>query len=142
MTFKRQFGVFPERGDRLGSALQGFEPPDRVGLDLVGGVQTQVGHFALLCVTEDLLDRVELRCMAGQPFEHEAIAQRFDELVHERANMRGQSVPDHQQLDVILSGRDSMSWAKTGFPACMSASSRNPGRMPQSPIVVQFADTP
>ena len=69
MTLKRQFGLLPERGDELRSALHRLEPVAGEGADLANGVQAEIGQFALLHVAPDVFDRIEFRRVGGQSFQ-------------------------------------------------------------------------
>ena len=42
MTLKRQFSLFPERGDQLRSALHALQTIAREGVDLADHVQAQI----------------------------------------------------------------------------------------------------
>ena len=59
MTLNRQFGLLPERGDELRSALHRLEPIAGEGAYLANSVQAQIGQFTLLHVAPDVLDRIE-----------------------------------------------------------------------------------
>ncbi len=62
MTLDRQFCLLPECGDEPWALLHGLKASAGITLDLVDGVKTQVGEFALFGVAEQIFDRVEFRC--------------------------------------------------------------------------------
>ena len=105
MTSNRQFGLLPERGDELRSALHRLEPVAGEGADLADGVQAKIGQLALLHVTPDVFDRIEFRRVRGQAFQDQVSVERFDVVLDDAAAVRRQAVPDDQQLAANLLGR-------------------------------------
>src|SRR5215472_7643856 len=60
--------------------------------------RAEIGQFAMLPVTPDVLHRVELRRIARQTLDRELTILGSDEFAHQDGSMRGQPVPHHQQL--------------------------------------------
>src|SRR5712691_3178521 len=104
MTLNRQLRLLPERGNELWSTLHGFETVACKGADLTDGVQAQVGQFALLHVSPNVFDGIELRSVCRQPFENDVAGERFDEVLDHAATVRRQTIPDDEQLAVDLVG--------------------------------------
>jgi hypothetical protein len=102
MTLDRQLGLLPEGTDQRGSTLHGFEPSGGVSPDLGDGVQAQVGEFALFGVAEQIFDGIELRGIGGQAFQDDVAVERIDVVADQAAAVRGQPIPDDQQLALDL----------------------------------------
>src|SRR5882672_1716219 len=105
MTLNRQFGLLPERGDELASALHRLEPVACEGAYFADSVQAQIGQLALLHVAPDVLDRVEFWRVGGQSFQDEVPVERFDVVFDDPTAVRRQAVPDDQQLAANLLGQ-------------------------------------
>src|SRR5882724_7769085 len=105
MTLNRQFGLLPERGDELRSALHRLEPVACEAADFANSVHTQIGQLALLHVAPEVLDRVEFRRVGGQSFQDEVPVERFDVVLDEATAVRRQAVPDDEQLAANLLGQ-------------------------------------
>ena len=105
MTSEWQFSLLPERRDQARSALDRLESTRGVATHLVDGVQAQVGQFALLGVTEQVLDGIELGGVGRKPLQHDPVAERLDIGAHETAAVGRQTVPDDQQLALDLAGQ-------------------------------------
>lgn len=88
MTSNRQLGLLPECPNQGGPALHGFESARRVAFDFSDRLQTQIAEFALLGVTEQILDRIEFWRVARQPLEGDVAVQRLDVIAHYAAAMR------------------------------------------------------
>ena len=105
MTLNRQFGLLPERGDELRSALHRLESVACEGAYFADSVQAKIGQLALLHVAPDVLDRVEFRRVSGQSLQDEVPVERFNVVLDEAAAVRRQAVPDDQQLAANLLGQ-------------------------------------
>src|SRR5882672_3583083 len=95
---KSEIGLLPEGSDEFRPALHRFEASVCVAFDLSNGLYAQVGQLALLGIAEQILDRVELWGISRQPFKHDVSVQGLDVVANDAAAMRGQPVPDDQQL--------------------------------------------
>src|SRR5712692_3482783 len=102
MTLNGQFGLLPERGDELRSALHGPEPVASEGTDLANRVEAKIGQLALLHIAPDVFDGIEFRGIRRQPFENNVSVERFDEVLDDATAVRRQAVPDDQQLAANL----------------------------------------
>src|SRR6266702_2504790 len=98
MTSNRQLSLGPECANQCGPALHGFDSARGVAFNFGDRLQTQIAEFALFGITEQILDRIELRRIARQPLERDVPVQGFDVFTHHAAAMRRQAIPDDQQL--------------------------------------------
>lgn len=102
MASDRQFRQFPEYGDQLESALREFEPAPGEVRDLVEIRSTQVGDLSVLEIAQDILNRIEFRCVGRQVVKDDTIALGLDEFEHQSALVGFESVPNYQQLALDL----------------------------------------
>src|ERR1700693_394902 len=104
MTSDRQLCLLPERGDEPRSTLHGFQTVACKGADFTNSMKAQIGQFALLHVSPNVFDGIELRSVCRQPFENDVAGECFDEVLDDAATMRRQTIPDDEQLAVDLVG--------------------------------------
>ena len=99
MTFlEGQFRLLPEGSDELWATLHRLQPSGCVGAHFLDRIHTQVGQFALLGVAEDVLSGVDLWSISGQPLKLDLTVERLDIVANQSAAVRGQAVPDDQEL--------------------------------------------
>ena len=70
---------------------------------LADGIRAEVCEFVSLEVAPYLFDRVEVRGVGRESFDHQPVALALDEGLHVIAAVRGQSVPDER--DVLVGAR-------------------------------------
>jgi hypothetical protein len=97
VTFLEQVGLFPEGHDKRGSPAHPAQRITSSGAELPEFSRAQVGQFVLFEVAPDMFDRVQFRCIAGQPLQSEAVALSGDKVTDQSAAMARKTIPDHQQ---------------------------------------------
>ena len=106
MTSERQFGLFPESDDQLGSSLHGFEAVTGELADFADGVQALIGDLVLLEVRPDRLDGIELGRIGQQARYGDMSVLFFEPSFDEARAMGGDAIPNNQQrpFDLALKG--------------------------------------
>jgi hypothetical protein len=101
----------------------------------------------MLPVAPEVLDRIRFVRVAGEPFDHQAIALGIDGLPHEAASMGRKAVPDHEELpgdvpEEVFEKRDDLgSLDRTGEEAEDEVPDRDPGDSgEQVPVEVELED--
>ncbi len=59
---------------------------------------TDIGQFMLFQMRPDVLDRIEFWSISREPFRPNAAIQTADVITHQLTAMRGQAIPNDQQL--------------------------------------------
>jgi hypothetical protein len=88
----------PERTDKRWAPAHAAQGAAGLMAELGEIARAKIGQFVILPITPDVLDRVEFRGVARQPFDHESAALRSDEVADQPRPVCGQPVPYHQEL--------------------------------------------
>src|SRR5712691_12411586 len=102
MTLK-QFSLLPARGDNEAASLGRFELAACGMLQLSECIGTEIGQRVALEPSPEILDRIEVRRIAGQEMKLDTALGRGDVVANQVAAMRLQAVPEDEQRPAKVS---------------------------------------
>ena len=94
---ERQFGLSPEGTDQGRATLHGAQAVASTGFQIREVAGAAIGELVVLEMPPDVLGGVELRGIARELLDLDGALEGFEVPAHQRAAMRGQAVPDHEQ---------------------------------------------